>query len=91
MTRYPNDLALPAQIETAPGTLRPITVAALDERTCELHENLNELNLSASAHLWLGAIGPLTVRPSAESRTRLDFDGAIHPAIVAHFNGRGQS
>ncbi len=84
MTAQPKALAVPGQIETDSGHLIPIVIADLSETICVLGK---AVEAGTASKLWLGAIGPLHIRPRKGMSDRFDFDGAIHPAIVAHFRG----
>jgi len=86
MNRHRHDLSVPGQLEIGQGKLSPVTISELSEDNFRIQEDLPELDSDTSVLLWLGAIGPLRAHVSPQSRTFIEFDGAIHSAIVEHFN-----
>ena len=79
------DLQLPGEVEIQPGRLCRITISELSEAGCRMTEPLRQIEAEKPVLVWLSAIGPLRARVSPAMPTKLEFDGAIHPAIVDHF------
>ncbi len=86
MCGYRHGLTVRGEIQSGQGLFTPITVSQLSEERCQVLEELPEPDANGLLQVWLGALGPLRARISAHSQTLLEFDGLIHPAIVAHFN-----
>ena len=79
------DLQLPGEVEVRPGSLCRITISELSESGCRIAEPLQQIEAGKLVLVWLNAIGPLRARVSPAALMTLEFDGAIHPAIVEHF------
>ena len=79
------DLQLAGEVEIRPGRLCRITISELSVSGCRMAELLPQIEAEKPVLVWLNAIGPLRARVSPATPTTLEFDGAIHPAIVEHF------
>jgi len=88
MTIRKRDLTIPGQLDAGEASRSPITILELSEQECRILEELPELDPDASVQIWMGAVGPFRVRVSSHSRTRLEFNGHVHSAIVEHFNAQ---
>lgn len=78
-------ITVPAQLSMARGVFTTVRIVDLTAHACKLSERLHVSLAGIRGVVWIGAIGPLHVLNRA-GLDRLDFDGPLHPSIVAHFN-----
>lgn len=81
-----NRLSIPAQLLGQQGMVISVWIVSLSEALCNLRDELRVSPPEMFGELWIGAVGPLRVHVNTDHLDRLEFDGVIHPSIVAHFN-----
>lgn len=78
-------LAIPATLESPDGACRRVIILDLTEQGCTVEDGA-EILPSDGSSLWIGAVGPLRIQYPANLPRHYEFDGAINPSIVSHFN-----